>query len=117
MKKTCEFQPPDPAHHVHFILAGYDSEDSRDPYKLYFLWTKRKLPQLDGDEISTAFTVPRMMRMEVTLNRMAGEGAEIDSLLKVIRAGMISQAESNEEVGGPFLYAAITEAGVQISEG
>ena len=44
MRKTCETQPIDPIHQVTFILGGYTYKDEQDPFRLYLLWTKRKLP-------------------------------------------------------------------------
>ena len=117
MRKSCELQPLDPVHYVHFILAGFSKRDPQNPFKMYFLWTKKKLPQLDGDEITTAFTVPRMIRLEYQLSRMAADDADIDGIREVVREGMKAQAEKHEEIGGPFVYAAITKEGIQITEG
>ena len=44
--------PIDPIHQVSFILAGKTEKDQKMPFRLYYLWTKKKLPQIDGDEIS-----------------------------------------------------------------
>ena len=43
MRKSCEFMPLDPVHHVHFVIAGRKDNDRHNPFRLYFLWTKRKL--------------------------------------------------------------------------
>ena len=76
MRKKCEMLPIDPIHQVSFILAGKTEKDSAMPFRLYFLWTKKKLPQLDGDEISFAFSLPRRMGLEFQLNKMCqGEGS------------------------------------------
>jgi hypothetical protein len=117
MRKACEVQPLDPVHHVHFILAGRSTRDPKNLFKMYFLWTKKKLPQLDGDEITTAFSVPRMIRLEYRLSQMAVDNADIDRLLAVIQEGMALQAENNEEIGGPFHYAVVTHKGIKITEG
>lgn len=116
MRKTCEIQPLDPVHHVHFILAGRSARDPQKPFKMYFLWTKRKLPQLDGDEITAAFTVPRIIRLEYKLSQLAAENVGIGRMQEVIHDGMTSQAEKNEEVCGPFQYAVITKEGIKITE-
>ena len=116
MSKTCEIQPLDPVHQVHFILAGRSVRDPQKPFKMYFLWTKKKLPQLDGDEITAAFTVPRIIRLEYKLSQMVAENAGIDKMQDVIRDGMALQAEKNEEVCGPFHYAVITKEGIKITK-
>ena len=52
MRKKCELLPIDPIHQVSFVLAGKTARDPAMPFRLYFLWTKKKIPRLDGDEIS-----------------------------------------------------------------
>ena len=116
MRKACEIQQLEPAHHVYFILAGRSAQDPENPYKMYFLWTKNKRPQLDGDEISVVFTVPRVFRLEYKLSRIAAENTDITGMQAAVLDGMASQAERNEEVGGPFQYAVITQDGINIAE-
>jgi hypothetical protein len=116
MRKTCEVLPLDPVHHVHFILAGRSAQDPQNPYKTYFLWTKKKRPQLDGDEITAAFTVPRMMRLEYKLNQMAEENQSTESIRAEISKSVAAQADKNEDIGGPFFYARITAEGISIDK-
>lgn len=113
MRKYCEVLPLDPIHHVHFILAGYTQKDTHNPFRLYLVWTKKKLPQLDGDEITTAFAVPRIMRLEYKLNRLCKENRALDDILPEIRDTLEKLPESQEEVGPPFSYAFITTEGFQ----
>jgi hypothetical protein len=113
MRKTCEVLPVDPVHHVHFILAGVTRKDARNPFRLYFLWTKRKLPQLDGDAIETVFTVPRLIRVEYNLNRLCRDNVPMESIVPAIRAAMERQVEIQDEVGGPCTYAMIDAKGLQ----
>ena len=113
MRKRCEILPVDPVHHVHFILAGYTGGDLQRPFRSYLLWTKKKLPQLDGDEISFAYAVPRIMGLEYTLNRLIREKAPLDRLLLEIKKNMGQLAKTQDEVGPPFIYAFITEKGFQ----
>ncbi len=113
MRKRCEILPVDPVHHVHFILAGYTGRDLQRPFRSYLLWTKKKLPQLDGDEISFAYAVPRIMGLEYTLNRLIREKAPLDRLLLEIKKNMGQLAKTQDEVGPPFIYAFITEKGFQ----
>jgi hypothetical protein len=111
MRKNCEIMPLDPIHHVHFILGGQTENDSQNPFRLYFLWTKRQLPQLDGDEIRWAFSVPRFIRVEYRLAQLCVENAGLNRVLAEVRAGMQRQAETLEEVAGPFAYAIIDREG------
>ena len=111
MRKRCETLPLDPIHHVYFILAGYTDRDPQRPFRSYLLWTKKRLPQLDGDEISLAYTAPRAMRLEYKLGRLCKENESLDSLLTEVKKGMGQLAESQDEIGPPFSYAFITTDG------
>ncbi len=113
MRKRCETLPVDPVHHVFFVLGGYTGRDATQPFRLYLIWTKKKLPLLDGDEITRAFTVPRVMRMEHKLNRLSQENAGLDQVLSQIKRDMEEIARSQEEVGPPFSYGLITQEGVR----
>ena len=112
MRKKCEWLPIDPIHQVSFILAGRTERDQVMPFRLYFLWTKKKLPQLDGDEISHAFSLPRRMGLEFQLNKMCKENAPLKEILKKMTEGM-EQLKSKGEVSGPFSFATITREGYQ----
>ena len=118
MRAACGVQPIDPIHQVHFILGGKTRTDAADPYRLYFIWTKKKLPQLDSDEIGTVFSVPRLIRLEVQLNRQSSEeGAAPEAVFPVVRSAMARQAEAQEEVGGPLVYAVIDDGGFRMLDG
>lgn len=112
MRKKCEMLSIDPIHQVSFILAGRTERDPGMPYRLYFLWTKKKLPQLDGDEISQAFSVPRRMGLEFQLNKMCKENASLEEILKKMTEGM-EQLKTKGEVSGPLSFATITQEGFQ----
>jgi hypothetical protein len=116
MRKKCQVLPLDPLHHVHFILAGVSPEDSAQPYRMYLLWTKKSLPQLDGDEIGLAYTVPRRMGLEYPLGRLCKENKPIEEILPVVRKDMEKLGQEQEEVGPPFTYAVITREGVRVVE-
>jgi hypothetical protein len=112
MRKQCEILPLDPIHHVYFILAGYTAKDLQRPFRLYLLWTKKKLPRLDGDEISYAYTAPRIMGLEYRLNQLCKESSPLDQILLEVRKGMEKIAKTQqEEIGPPFSYALITKEG------
>jgi len=112
MRKKCELLPIDPIHQVSFILAGKTEKDRSMPFRLYFLWTKKKLPQLDGDEISQAFSLPRRMGLEFQLNKMCKENGSLKEILKKMAEGM-EQLKSKGEVSGPFFFGMITKEGYQ----
>jgi hypothetical protein len=101
----------DPIHHVYFIPAGYTPKDPQRPFRLHLLWTKKKLPQLDGDEISIAYTAPRIMGLEYKLNQLCRENAPLDHILSEIKKDMEKLAKTQEEIGPPFNYAFITKEG------
>ena len=112
MRKKCEWLPIDPIHQVSFVLAGKTERDPVMPFRLYFLWTKKKLPRLDGDEISYAFSLPRRMGLEFRLNKMCKEDASLKEILKSVKEGM-EQLKGKGEVSGPFSFAMITQEGFQ----
>lgn len=111
MRKTCEVQPIDPIHQVTFILGGYAGENAADPFKLYLLWTKRKLPLLDIDEIGASFTVPRIIRLEHRLHRLASQNADVDKVVTEVRRGLEIRAEKDDEVSEPLRFAVIQKYG------
>jgi hypothetical protein len=112
MRKKCELLPIDPIHQVSFILAGRTEKDAARPFRLYFLWTKKKLPQLDGDEISHAFSIPRRMGLEFLLNRLCKENAPLREILDRMKEG-IEKLKGQGEIRFPVSYALITQEGYQ----
>jgi len=112
MRKKCELFPIDPIHQVSFVLAGKTARDPAMPFRLYFLWTKKKIPQLDGDEISFAFSLPRRMGLEFQLNKMCKENASLKEILKKVKEGM-ERLKGQGEVGSSLSYAMITQEGYQ----
>ena len=112
MRKKCELLPIDPIHHVSFILAGKTEKDREKPFRLYYLWTKKKLPHLDGDEISNAFSLPRRMGLEFQLNQLSKDNASLDAILAKIKEG-VEKLKSQKEVVAPFSWARISPSGYQ----
>ena len=112
MRKKCELLPVDPIHQVSFILAGKTEKDQVMSFRLYFLWTKKKLPQLDGDEISNAFSLPRRMGLEFQLNKMCKENASLKEIAEKTREGM-GRLREKGEIDSPLSYATITREGFQ----
>ncbi len=100
IRKKCAFLPIDPIHQVYFILGGYSQNKTPKPFQLYLLWTKMKLPQLDGDEISSAYTVPRLIRLEYRLNQLSKENKPLQNILTEIRSHLEKQAKIHD-IGNP----------------
>jgi hypothetical protein len=111
MRKTCEIQPIDPIHQVTFILGGYTARGTAEPFKLYLLWTKRRLPLLDIDEIGTSFTVPRIIRLEHRLHHLSSRQADLDEVVTEVRREMEIRAEKDDEVSEPLHFAVIQKTG------
>lgn len=111
MRKTCEIRPIDPVHQVTFILGGYTDQDPQKPFQMYLLWTKRKLPLLDSDEIGSSFAVPRIIKLEHRLHQLASQNAELDVVMTEVRQGLERLAEIDEEISEPLSYASITKSG------
>jgi len=112
MRKKCELLPIDPIHHVSFVLAGRTTKEADEPFRLYYLWTKKKLPQLDGDEISHAFSLPRRMGLEFQLNKMAKEGVPLERLIERTREA-VDRLRTQGEILGTVSFAAIRHEGYQ----
>ena len=111
MRKTCEIQPIDPVHQVTFILGGYDGDRAEQPFRLHLLWTKRKLPLLDSDEIGAGFTVPRIIRLEHRLHQLVNQNATLDKAVSEVRQGLEKRAEKDDEVSAPLNFAVIQKEG------
>lgn len=111
IRKKCEFLPINPIHQVYFILGGYSPNQTSKPFQLNLLWTKMKLPQLDGDEISSTYTVPRLIRLEYRLSQLSRENRPLQDILPEIRSHLEEQAEIHDEISGPFSYAVIDRKG------
>jgi hypothetical protein len=111
MRKACEYLPIDPINQIHFILGGYSAKAAQNLFQLYLLWTKKKLPLLDADEISAVYSVPRLMAIEYQLNQLCKENKNLDGILPQIRNSLEKQSEINDEIAGPFSFAFITRDG------
>ena len=111
MRKTCEVQPIDPIHQVTFILGGCTAREISEPFKLYLLWTKRRLPLLDIDEIGTSFTVPRIIRLEHRLHHLSNRPADLDEVVTEVRREMEIRTEKDDEVSEPLHFAVIQKTG------
>lgn len=113
MRKACTFLPIDPVHHVHFILGGYSGRNAQKPFQLYLMWNKKSLPQLDGDELASAFSVPRLISLEYRLSRSAADAKAPLDLVADVRQSLQRQAGASEDIAGPFAFGIVTRAGFQ----
>jgi hypothetical protein len=113
MRKTCAFLPIDPIHHVHFILGGYSGKNTQKPFQLHLMWNKKSLPQLDGDEIASVFSVPRLISLEYRLSRAVAAAKAPRDLLPDIRQSLEKQSTASEDIAGPFAFGIITRAGFE----
>ena len=111
MRKACKFLPLDPIHHIYFILAGYSVTNQMNPFQLYLIWTKKKLPQIDADEISTAYSAPRLIALEYQLNQHCRKNDSLSEIVPSIRKYLEKQSTVNDDVAGPFSFASITHDG------
>jgi hypothetical protein len=111
MREQCDVLPVDPILTTFFVLAGQTSGDKHRSSRLHLIWNKKKLPNLDGDEISVAYSVPRLMTFELKLNQFAKEATPLDVILQEMKNTMETLAEVQEEIGPPFHYAVITAEG------
>lgn len=112
MRKKCEILPIDPIHYVSFILAGKTSGDEEKSFRLYYLWTKKKLPQLDAEEISNAFSLPRRLALEYRLNELSKRDVSLDEITEAVKGG-VEKLKAQGETKAPFSWAKITQDGFQ----
>lgn len=82
------------------------------PFRLYFLWTKKKLPQLDGDEISYAFALPRRMGLEFQLNKMCKEKVPLKEIVKKM-VEVLERLKNQGEISSSLSLGMITQEGYQ----
>jgi len=67
--------------------------------------------ELDGDEISSVYSVPRLMRLEYRLNQLSQANKSLLDILTEIRPNLEKQADTHDEISGPFSYAVISRDG------
>lgn len=113
MRKKCNCIPVDPVQHMYFILGGMNWEQ-KPVYQLDLIWNRKKLPQLDREEITTAFSVPRLISLEYTLATKISEGTSLDNISSIITSKMHKLQQSDDSLISPPLHVAtITSQGVR----
>ena len=114
MQLHCDQLQIDPIHHIYFILAGHSPGNTQNPFQMYLIWTKRHLPLLDGDTILSAYAVPRLIQLEVQLNRMSRENRDLEAIQAVIKTQIQRSAQmENRQVNAS--YALITASDIRIA--
>ena len=82
-------------------------------FQLELIWNRKKLPQLDREEISTAFSVPRLMGFEYGLATKISQGITLEELSSMITSKMHSlQKADDSSISSPLHVATITSQGL-----
>ena len=58
------------------------------PFRLYLLRTKKKLPQIDVDEIATAYAVPRLITLKHRLTQQYNANKPLKEILPIIQEAL-----------------------------
>ena len=112
MRRKCNCIPVDPVQHMYFILGGMNFEQE-PAFQLELIWNRKKLPQLDREEISTAFSVPRLMGFEYGLAAKITQGTALEELSSMISSKMYSlQKADDSSISSPLHLATVTRQGV-----
>ena len=111
MRKTCEYLLIDLINQVHFILAGHSEKNPNNFFQMYLLWTKKKLPFLDGDELSAVYSVTRLIAIEYQLSQLCKKNTNLADMGLLIRAHFEKQSIHNPEISGVFSIAGINRDG------
>lgn len=102
MRKKCEIMPFEPTFSVYFLLGGWSEKEKR--YCMYFMWTKKKLPSLDSEEIKSVFCMPRVMSIEAKLSSMVKSGASLEDIVKLVKDRVPSLEQLGDDIGPPWSY-------------
>jgi hypothetical protein len=116
MRRKCNCIPVDPVQHMYFILGGFNT--GQEPtFQVDLIWNRKKLPQLDREEIKTAFSVPRLMGLEYSLATRIQQDSSLDELTSLMTDKMHSLQKSDDTlISSPLHLVTITNRGVMISE-
>jgi len=116
MRRKCNCLPVDPVQHMYFILGGMNP-DQEPAFQVDLIWNRKKLPQLDREEIKTAFSVPRLMGLEYNLATKISEGSSLQDLSALMTTKMQNLQKSDDTlISSPFHLATITRQGLKIEE-
>jgi len=103
-------EEPSPWSGVYFILAGYSFKDRQQPYHLHLLGTEGEGDSIAPYSTSPIFLIPRSLSMEKRLEAQCLAGSSIGHLLSLCKS-FLKKRSTEGEVGPPFYFATITQAG------
>lgn len=95
---------------VYFILAGYSFKDRQQPYHLCLLGSEENGDSITLYSISPILLIPRSLSMEKRLQAQRLAGSSIGQLLSLCKS-FLRKRSADGEVGPPFYFATITQAG------
>ena len=102
---------PEDFRRIYFILAGYDPEKPPPGFQLFLLGSEDNELPLRLIPTANLVVMPRNLGMEMRLFKALAGGLNLDELLEMSQEFLEKQADLKEEVGPPYHYAVITEAG------
>lgn len=105
-----ESDEPSPWTGVYFILAGYSFKDRQQPYHLHLLGSEEKGDSIISSSTSPILLIPRSLSMEKRLETQCLAGSSIGHLLSLCKS-FLKKRCTEGEVGPPFYFATITQAG------
>ena len=95
---------------VYFILAGYSFKDRQQPYHLRLLGNEENGDSITPYSTSPILLIPRSLSMEKRLEAQCLAGSSIGQLLSLCKS-FLKRRSVEGEVGPPFYFATITQAG------
>jgi hypothetical protein len=95
---------------VYFILAGYSFKDRQQPYHLRLLGSGESEDFITPYFPSPILLIPRSLSMEKRLEAKCLAGSSMGHLLSLCKS-FLKKRSVEGEVGPPFYFATITQAG------
>ena len=95
---------------VYFILAGYSFKDRQQPYHLRLLGSEENGDSIIPYSTSPILLIPRSLSMEKRLEAQCLAGSSVGNLLSLCKS-FLKRRSVEGEVGSPFYFATITQAG------
>jgi 20S proteasome alpha/beta subunit len=105
-----ESEEPSPWTGIYFILAGYSFKDRQQPFHLHLLGSEGKGDSVTPYSTSPILLIPRSLSMEKRLETECAAGSSMGHLLSLCKS-FLKKRSAEGEVGPPFYFATITQAG------
>jgi 20S proteasome alpha/beta subunit len=105
-----ESDEPSPWGGIYFILAGYSFKDRQQPYHLHLLGSEENGDSITPYSTSPILLIPRSLSMEKRLEAQRLTGSPVGQLLSLCKS-FLRKRSADGEVGPPFYFATITQAG------